>query len=277
MDPQIIESLADFICGDGNDYPLYRSGPELTRFFKRVGFANFIHDGSTRKWWTLSVLQHLTEKNLKAVILRLANPKEYNGNQDQVRKAISKLNNILLIEGLKIELSGIEPVLRQVDPRFAEKEPELKPLPPPDFLSLKMEAGLGDILKKRWSEIQLCFDAKAYLAATILMGSFLEGMLLSVMQSFPKEANSTSASPKNQNGKAKNFEDWTLSDMINVSHECGWFDLDVHRFSHSLRSFRNLIHPYEQMVSRAFPDKDTCEISWLVVQAAANDLARKLR
>jgi len=44
-----------------------------------------------------------------------------------------------------------------------------------------------------------------------------------------------------------------------------------------LRSFRNLIHPYEQMAVKTCPDKDTSEIGWLVVQAAANDLARKLK
>jgi hypothetical protein len=277
MDTQTLERIADFICGDGDSYPTYRSGSELTRFFRRVGFSNFAHDGTTRKWWTLSVLQQLTTNNLNAVILRLLNPKEYVGNQEQVRKAITGLNQILLIEGLRVELSGLEPRIVKVTPQFAESEPELKPLPPPDFLHLKMEAGLGEILKNRWSEIQLCFDARAYLAATILMGSFLEEMFLSVMQCFPREANTSSAAPKNDTGKVKHFSEWTLSDMINAAHECGWIDLDVQRFSHALRSFRNLIHPYEQMATGSFPDKDTSEISWLVVQAAANDLARKLQ
>jgi hypothetical protein len=65
--------------------------------------------------------------------------------------------------------------------------------------------------------------------------------------------------------------------MINVAHEAGWLDLDVKKFSHALREFRNLIHPYQQMMERSFPDKDTSEISWLVVQAASNDLARILK
>ena len=59
--------------------------------------------------------------------------------------------------------------------------------------------------------------------------------------------------------------------------KAGWLDLDVKKFSHALGELRNLIHPYEQMLARAFPDKDTCQISRLVVQAAANDLARKLK
>jgi len=277
MDPQTIERLAEFICGDGDAYPAYRSGSELTRFFHRVGFANFSHDGSTRKWWTINVLQQLTENNLNAVIRRLANPKEYSGNQNQVIKALDGLNHILMIEGLKVELSGFEPAIIKITPQFAESKTELKPLPPPDFLHLKLEVGLGEILKNRWTEIQVCFDSKAFLAATILMGSFLEGMLLSVLQKFPKEANLAASAPIDNSGKVKHFADWSLSDMINVAHDCKWIDLDVHRFSHALRSFRNLIHPYEQMAVQCFPDKDTSDISWLVVQAAANDLARKLQ
>jgi len=224
------------------------------------------------------VLQQLTPNNLNAVVIRLANPKEYGGEEEKVTKAIHHLNKILMIEGLKIQLDGITPQLITITPQFAEKEKVLKPLPPPDFLNLKIESGVGEILGDRWKEIQKCFDAKAYLAATILMGSFLEGMFLAVMQRYPMEANKASCAPKNlSSGKVKHFAEWNLSDMINMAHECNWIDLDVQRFSHALRSFRNLIHPYEQMAVKTCPDKDTSEIGWLVVQAAANDLARKLK
>lgn len=280
MDGQTLYALADMICGDGEDYPVYRTGSELTRFFQRVGFSNFLHDGSTRKWWTLDVLQHLTENNLKAVVLRLGDPREYRGNQKDVSQALKMLNEILMVEGLKVELDGIRPIIKEVTPQFIEQpeEQELKPLPPPDFLNLKLETGLGEILADRWDQAQKCFSADAHLAALIIMGSMLEGMLLAVLQKFPKDANSCKAAPKDiKTSKIKYFADWSLSEMINVAHETGWIDLDVKKFSHALREFRNLIHPYQQMVLKACPDKDTCEISWLVVQAAANDLAKKLK
>ena len=280
MDHQTLEQIADFICGDGESYPVYRSGSELTRFFQRVGFTNFIHDGSTRKWWTLSALEQLTDNNVKRVILRLANPHEYKGNRKLVSIAINKMNEILSIEGLKIKLEGVNPIIKEITPDFSEEEviEELKPLPPPDFLKLKIEPGLGDILSERWNETQKCMDSGAYLAATILMGSLLEGILLSVFQKFPNEISGSKQVPKDlRTGKVKYFAEWSFSNMINIAHELGWIDLDVKKFSHSLREFRNLIHPYLQMIVRAFPDKDTCEISWLVVQAATNDLAKKLR
>jgi len=184
-----------------------------------------------------------------------------------------------MIEGLKIDLNGVKPILKDVTPQFIEVEEEvdLKPLPPPDFLSLKIEPGLGEVLKERWNEAQRCLDGSACLAATIIMGSLLEGILLAVIQTYPKEANTSRVAPKDpKTGKVKYFAEWSLSEMINVAHDVGWIDLDVKRFSHSLRDFRNLIHPYQQMVLGTFPDKDTCNISWLVVQAATNDLARKL-
>ena len=280
MDGQTLESLADMICGDGQVYPAYRSGSELTRFFHRVGFSNFIHDGSTRKWWTLSVLNQLTEKNLKAVVLRLADPREYRGNEQQVSQALRKLNEILMIEGLKVELEGVTPRLKEITPQFVPQpeEPALKSLPPPDFLNLKLEPGLGEILADRWDQAQKCLHAGAHLAATIIMGSMLEGMLLAVLQRFPKEANQCESAPRDlRTGKVRYFAEWTLADMINVAHDMGWIGLDVKKFSHALRDFRNLIHPYQQMAVKTFPDQDTCEISWLVVQAAANDLAKKLQ
>ncbi|MEW6114218.1 MAG: hypothetical protein AB1664_18940, partial [Thermodesulfobacteriota bacterium] len=250
-----------------------------SRFFQRVGFSNFKHDGSTRKRWTLEVLRGLTENNLRAVILRLADPKEYGGNRQKVDQAVNKLNQVLMVEGLKIGLDGARPKLTEITPQFVEQtqQPDLKPLPPPDFLSLKLHSGLGEILADRWHEAQKCVNAEAYLAATIIMGSMLEGMLLAVMEQFPKEANTCRAAPlDSKTGKIKHFSEWSLSDMINVAHELNWVDLDVKKFVHSLREFRNLIHPYEQMVQKTCPDKDTCEIAWLVVQAAANDMAKKL-
>lgn len=280
MDTKTLESLAEFICGDGVNAPQYRTGAELTRFFRRVGFSNVEHDGSARKTWTLGALQNLTDRNLRAVILRLANPVEYKGDQAIVRKAIDGLNRILMPEGLKVELEGATPTIKEISPQLLQEAvvEDLKPLPPPDFLNLELEVGLGEILSGRWDETQKCLRAEAYLAATIIMGSLLEGMLLAVIQMFPREASITKAAPKDsKSGNTKHIADWTLSDMINVAHELGWIGLDVKKFSHSLREFRNLIHPYEQMVNRAFPDKDTTEISWLVVQAAANDLAKQLK
>ncbi len=280
MDDFTLEAIADLICGDDRSrHPVYRTGSDLTRFFFRAGLPHLCHDGSTRKWWALGALRGCTEKQLVAVIERLASPKEYGGDGQKVTLALRTLNQALASEGFKIVLSGVVPQIERAKPTFtpAAGENELKPMPPPDFLGLGLEPGIGELLAARWDEAQRCLDAKAFLAATILMGSLLEGLLLAVCQRHPKAANQATSAPRDrQTGKVKYFADWTFSEMIEVAHKIKWIGLDVKKFSHALREFRNLIHPYQQLQAQTFPDLDTCQIGWLVVQAATHDLARVL-
>ncbi len=142
-----------------------------------------------------------------------------------------------------------------------------------NFTSLGLEPKLGELLEHRWTEAQKCRNSGAYLAATIIMGSFLEGLLVGLFSKNQSILSQCKSAPKDQkSNKTKDLSRWKLVEMINVAHSLGWIDTDGKKFSHSLREFRNLIHPFEQMRTSNYPDKDTCEISWLVVQAICNDL-----
>ena len=77
----------------------------------------------------------------------------------------------------------------------------------------------------------------------------------------------------NKDGKVKQFPDWTLNNFIDVAHEVGLLAEDVKKYSHTLRDFRNYIHPYEQMSSGFNPDKYTAKISWQVLKVALFQLA----
>ncbi|HAA06741.1 hypothetical protein VXN68_07065 [Acinetobacter schindleri] len=277
MDKKTLENLAEFICGTNEEiYPVYRKGSDLTSFFHSVGISVY-HDGSTRAKWVFEQLVSCSKSQLADVLKRLASPKEYSGNHSKVISALRLLNKILYIEGFEIYLEGIEPKFKKIQINFSEKiEPEFKPIPRPNFLVLGLEPGVGEILDYRWDEIQRCIEADADLSAVILMGSLLEGLLLGVIHKNIKLANQAYSAPKTREGKVKPFSEWKLSEMIDVAHSLGWIEIDVKRFSHSLREFRNLIHPYEHMISNFNPNKDTTSISWLVVQAAINDLTKTL-
>lgn len=282
MDTQTLELLAEFICGDDDKkFPTYRSSMYLSRFFENAGLPRFKHDGTTRKWWVLESLKQCTPDEIRKVIARLANPREYRADKALVRLALTSLNEIILLEGLKVELSGPNPIIKPVTASFdmddePQEERELTPLPAPDFSNLSLPLGLDVIMVQRWNEAELCIEHGAYLMATVAMGGLLEGILLGALLNEPRQVNTSTTSPKDKEGKVKAFSNWSLSEMIDVAHDIGWIDLDVKRFSHSLREFRNLIHPFEQNLHKANPDGDTCKISWLVVQSAVNDLARTL-
>ena len=280
MDESTLDKIAEIICGNGPQYPIYRSSSQLTAFFSRAGLPRFVHDGSTRQRWVLECLKGCTREELAGVLKRLASPREYGGDKEQIAQALKTINEATYVEGFRVKLVGIEPTFEKVDVSYdtPQEQEELKPQPPPDFLALNLEPGIGEILSERWVEAQRCVDGRAYLAAIIIMGSLLEGLLLGICQRNPAIANACSCSPKDsKTGKVKHFAEWSLAEMIDVAHNVGWLGLDVKRFSHALRSFRNLVHPYEQMATKANPDEDTSNISWLVVQAAVNDLADVLK
>ena len=276
MDESTFNEIAEFICG----YP-YRSGHELTKFFQRAGLPQFVHDGSTRRLWVLETLKACDREQLALVFKRLASPFEYGGNQGQIRTALKQLNKIFYFEEFKIILDGNEPKFEKITVDFSddgEVAKEMKLFQSPDFLSIGLKPEIDKILKNRWDEAQRCGTVGAYLSAIIIMGSILEGLLLGIFQQYPAEANKCANAPKGlKTQKIKKFSDWKLAEMIDVAHQIGWINTDVQKFSHALRDFRNLIHPYEQMNTKIYPDADTYQISWSVVQAAVNDLVSKLQ
>jgi len=145
---------------------------------------------------------------------------------------------------------------------------------PPDFDKLTNDPQLASILRNRWEEAQVCSRAGAHLSAIVMMGSVLEGTLLAVVECNPEKSNKAKAAPRDQIGRPLSFGDWDLNALIDVAHECGWLQVDVKRFSHSLRESRNIVHVRQQLALNEYPDKDTCNICWEVVQAAVNDLER---
>ena len=144
------------------------------------------------------------------------------------------------------------------------------------FRKINIEPMLLEILEKRLIEIEKCINSGAYLSSRIMMGSFLEGLLLAVISSNQKKANQAKTSPKNKDGKVKKFHEWKLQDLISVCHECGWIEVDVKDFSILLRDYRNMIHPYHQLNKKIYPDLDTAKICWEVLNAVINDLGNNM-
>jgi len=288
LDHDTLEVIAETICGSGegggavpySSAAPYRTRSEIIRFFEKLGIAP-AGQSSTRKWFVLESLRSLNDQTggepvapgIESVLLRLANPQEYRGDMKVTQEVTSYLNRVLALEGLQIVLEGIMPHLRPIRPAAPPpkpKEPAFEP--PPDFTRLAVEQRLAEILAGRWSEAQKCVQAGAYLSGVIMMGSLLEGLLLSKAESNLALVHRASRSPKDKSGKTKPLHEWSLSALIDVANEVGWLQGDVRRFSHALRESRNLVHPYQQRLEPADPDLHTCSICWEVVRAAVADL-----
>jgi hypothetical protein len=138
---------------------------------------------------------------------------------------------------------------------------------------LDLEMALRSVIDQRLKEISQCLNSGSNLSVILLCGSTVEGILLNLASKKPADFNRASASPKKIDGSARVFSEWTLKDFIDVAYECRFIRKDTKDFSHSLRNFRNYIHPHQQMMESFFPDNHTANMALQVLKAAIADLS----
>lgn len=264
LKPGTLEQLADLIAGEKG--VLSRDGFGIVQFFQNAGLECSFYDGSDRKYFALKALRRYQEDPaaLEKVILRLANPKEYRSQVKMLVVAANRLNHILLSEGLRIGFEGINPKLVELAP--ARPPAPARQVPahqaaeaPPDFVHLTRDVTLAGMLESRRWEVTVCMKHRAFLAAIIMMGTILEGVLLSIIHNNPKEANVSPRAPRDQYGRIKHFADWSLTDLTEVARDRGWIALDENRYVYLLKEYRRLIHPWEQRARNEVPDEETCK------------------
>jgi hypothetical protein len=175
----------------------------------------------------------------------------------------AQISNVERCRGVVGRLLG-----RAVKPKESESEFLQRDLSAVSLSNVKIEPNLVPILEARFAEAKSCLQANAPLATIFLAGSILEGLLLGLACMNLQQFNQAASSPKDHSGKVRPFQEWSLAQFIDVACDLGHLKLDVKKFSHALRDFRNYIHPYEQMRSRFNPDRHTAEICMQVLKAA---------
>lgn len=122
--------------------------------------------------------------------------------------------------------------------------------PPPDFGVLIYDDKMVDILTRRWNETRACLVAPAPLAATIMMGSLLEAILLGRINLMPDKAPAFTApsAPRDQEtGKTYPLRDWTLRHFVDVAHDLRWIGTPSKDIAVVLRDYRNYVHPVKEL------------------------------
>ncbi len=143
----------------------------------------------------------------------------------------------------------------------------------PHIQKMPIDAQVVSIVEAQLNEARVALGAGAHLSVIFLCGSVLEAVLLGAAQQAPAIFNQANATPKTATGSPKPFHEWSLAQLIDVACEIGVLKLDIKKFSHGLRDFRNYIHPYEQMVSGFTPDEHTAKVCFHVLKAALASLA----
>ena len=182
-----------------------------------------------------------------------------------------KFNEKIYSECVKItnRLLGVKNTINSEDELLKIKFGDI------NIKNLSLDFGLEKVLEHRMLEIDKCLGIGAYMSAIILCGSVLECLLLSYMLKNPKQFNTYNQSPKDKTGKVKPFQDWKLSEMIDVSGGIELLSQDTKKFSHELKNFRNYIHPMEQLANNFKPDDQTAKVDFQVLKMAILDLKKQ--
>lgn len=282
LQQKTIERLRQLI----NEETEYRSGPKLVAFFTDIGFKDSYGQGFPSRW--VYTEDRLTQINgtdrIGECIQKIFSPVNFIGKFEELDKLIFDFNQYLSFDGYKIIRNGKnlkivssdEDITSKITTPTTEDEFLKKDFEEVSITNLKLDGTITSILEQRLDEIEKCLNSKSSLAAIFLCGSTLEGILLGIASNNPKKFNSASSSPKDKHGKVLQFYDWTLSAFIDVAREIGFLSEDVGKFSHSLRDFRNYIHPYQQASQQFNPDEHTARLCWQVLKVAIFQLTKNI-
>ncbi len=283
LTPKSLEKLRLLI----NEETEYRSGSQLVQFFNALGFNDSYGEGFPSRWI-------FTDEKLKAIngspeidrcIRTVLSPANFIGRINELDEHIAEFNKYITFDKWKITRNNAEIGFTRLQKIEIDETPEASG-GEDEFLKREftdvsvtkagLEGVISDVLQERIREIERCFPACAYLSVILLAGSTLEGLLLGMAIKYPKQFNSSKSSPKDSNGKVKQFHDWSLSTFIDVARDIGLIQYDTHKFSHTLRDFRNYIHPFQQMSSGFSPREHTAKICLQVLKAAIYEVSENI-
>lgn len=280
LSQKTLESLRDMI----NEKTEYRSGSQLVQFFNQLGANDEYGQGFPSRWvFTDQKLQGINgTPQIDECIKKVFAPINFISRVPELDAHLQEFNKYLAFDKWRVVRSGAAITFKRLEKVEIDERPIKSADLENSFLTrefsnvsvqgLGLEGTVVTVLEQRVKEIEKCFSASSPLAVILLAGSTLEGILLGLAIQYPRHFNTARASPKDSNGKVRQFQEWSLSNFIDVARELLLLQHDTHKFSHSLRDFRNYIHPFEQMASGFSPRENTAKICLQVLKAAIHDM-----
>lgn len=272
-----LAALSVLICGSAN-IGISRALDGANEFFRHAGFdfSALMSKSVFTQHWVEDRLLDLSQDHAKIelVILQIVNWRYFLDKPEMFEPTLNRLQLILAPAGWTVEMDGISPYLRQLPPSFQLQKATALPMEPtPEFGKICIDATWIKVLRARWDEAERCIAADAPVMAIVALGSVLEGGLKATADRFPKDANQANKAPKDSlTGKIKLFKEWTFYEFIEVAQDLGWIGAEAARLGQSVRDYRNLIHPSEQVRAAEFPSQGSARVCREAVRTSLKSL-----
>jgi hypothetical protein len=124
-----------------------------------------------------------------------------------------------------------------------------------EFLFVR-DVELRRLIERDYVELQKVFITGCYKSTIILAGGCIEAILLDLLMSNDAAARASAAAPRNHD-----MTRWDLSDLIKVAVDLELVGQGLDKLSHSVREYRNLVHPGNELRSRLAFDAEEARIA----------------
>jgi len=140
-------------------------------------------------------------------------------------------------------------------------------LPEKPDLSFLTSTDLRTIIERDYEEVQKTMVAGAHKATVVMCGSIMEALLLDALSKDEPKARGSSKAP------ASPVKKWRLETLIDVAIDLGIIGPGADKLSHSIRQYRNLIHPSVEVRSRLKAENEEARIAIEVLRMIIRDLS----
>jgi hypothetical protein len=161
---------------------------------------------------------------------------------------------------------------------FATEEGNIHPVSPeatepPTFEFVKLKKMIP-VLKRDYIEIIKNIETECWKSAIILCGSSIEGILYDVLKQSEKNALVSREAPKDKNGWVLPLEKWSLTALMNTASDLFLIKKAIKGFSHTIRDYRNLVHPVNEADGNYTLEKEEADNSFIILNMLIRDLTK---
>ncbi len=128
---------------------------------------------------------------------------------------------------------------------------------------------LRAIIERDYSEIQRAYVAQCWKSVIILSGGAIETVLTDLLKANEASARASKAAPLEPD-----ITRWDLSKLIEVAVKLNLVTSAVEKLSHSLREYRNLVHPGNELRNHLRFDAEEARIALEVLNIVQRDLLK---
>lgn len=128
---------------------------------------------------------------------------------------------------------------------------------------------LRAIIERDYSEIQRAYVSSCWKSVIILCGGAIEAILTDLLKLNESAAKSAESAPNKSD-----ITRWDLSELISVAVKLKLVTAGIEKFSPSLREYRNLVHPGNEMRNRLYFSAEEARIAVEILHILHRDLSK---